>query len=115
MSNQTSTINGFNTESLDVSDLFREIDSVIESRIRSGFFEATPESLGLDPRCASRIWFDEEWIVVRRSDFRFLNYYGGFEYIGQEFVQNVGSYVFYSAGHDRVGDCLKAAFRQLNC
>jgi hypothetical protein len=63
--------------------------------------------LGLDQRASyGGLWVDvrnEEFIAVKASDDRVLQYYGGFEYIDKEFRKEYGGYVFYLAEPDEEG------------
>jgi hypothetical protein len=72
--------------------------------------EVRPDDLGLDKRCAYHLYIDEEYIAVQKSDLRNLRYYGGFEYVGEEYVQELGDYVFYHAEDERVADHLAEYF-----
>jgi hypothetical protein len=43
--------------------------------------------------------------VHKEADQR-LCYYGGFEYVDKYYRQELGDYVFYTAGDDRIDECL---------
>jgi len=61
--------------------------------------------LGLDERAGYLfISIEEEWIATNNT--RPLDYYGGFEYVEQEYKAVVGAMTFYSADHSRVSDAL---------
>jgi len=63
--------------------------------------------LGLDSRAGYCLYVDEDrtTIVVDISNDRTLQYYGGFEYINKEYRQELGDWVFYFDGDERVSDC----------
>jgi Txe/YoeB family toxin of Txe-Axe toxin-antitoxin module len=65
----------------------------------------SPEKLGLDRRAGWSLMVDEDhtFIAVEGDQGRrALNYYGGFEYVSEEYVQTVGDWTFYSAEDSRV-------------
>ena len=65
--------------------------------------EVSAEQLGLDRRAFWGYAFvDESAIVVIKEQTRTLDYYGGFEYVDKDYRREVGDYVFYLAGDDRV-------------
>ena len=78
-----------------------EINGKIEAIIDE-MREVKPEELGLDRRCAFQLFIDEEYIAVQKSDLRNIRYYGGFEYVSEEYVLELGEYVFYNAEDERV-------------
>jgi hypothetical protein len=86
-----------------------EINEKVEAIIDE-MREVLPADLGLDKRSAYRLYVDEEYIAVQKSDLRTLRYYGGFEYVGEEYVQELGGYVFYHAEDERVAGHLEEYF-----
>lgn len=74
--------------------------------------EATLEDstmLGLDERCG-KLYVGDDFLAVSVGADRWLQYYGGFEYIEKEYRQQIGDYVFYSVDADRVAE----AFDHMN-
>lgn len=72
--------------------------------------EVHPASaFGLDERCGD-LHKGEDFLAVSLGADRWLQYYGGFEYIEKEYRQQIGDYVFYSVDADRVAE----AFDHLN-
>ena len=64
------------------------------------------EAVGLDVRAGYLFISTEEgWIASRNT--RSLEYYGGFEYIGEEYRVTVGEITFYSSDHSRVADAIE--------
>jgi hypothetical protein len=61
-----------------------------------------PEDCGLDNRTAYNVWIGDEGIVIRKSDLRTANYYGGFEYVDKEDIVAVGDYILYTINSDRI-------------
>ena len=85
------------------NELFDKVNDLAQEVIDE-CTEHQPSDLGLDPRAGSRLYVDPErtFIAVSYRDSRALNYYGGFEYIGQEYVTTLGDWVFYSGDDERV-------------
>ena len=64
------------------------------------------EAVGLDSRAGYVFISTEEgWIASRNT--RSLEYYGGFEYISEEYRVTVGEITFYSSDHSRVADAIE--------
>lgn len=91
-------------------NLINEINQKVEVFV-GGLTQVTGADLGLDER-VGRLYTDGfDGIAVHKEADRRLQYYGGFEYIDKYYRQEIGDYVFYMAGDDRVEDCL-AIFRE---
>ena len=72
----------------------------------SGAVRVSAEEVGLDRRAGYVFVSTEEgWIASRNT--RSLEYYGGFEYIGEEYRVTVGEITFYSSDHSRVADAIE--------
>ena len=72
-----------------IQDALSELDQQIAGSV-------TPhkaEDAGLDPRCGM-IYLGEDFLATR--DRRSLDYYGGFEYVDPEYIQQVGGWTLYS-------------------
>jgi hypothetical protein len=94
-----------------MQNLINEINQKVEVYVGS-LTEVKGSDLGLDER-VGRLYTDGfEGIVVHREADRRLCYYGGFEYVDVYYRQELGDYVFYMQGEDRVDDCLDH-FRRL--
>ena len=64
------------------------------------------EAVGLDRRAGYVFISTEEgWIATRNT--RTLDYYGGFEYIDQNYKTVAGEITFYSSDHSRVADAIE--------
>jgi len=88
-----------------MQSLINEINQRVEIYV-GGLTQVTGADLGLDER-VGRVWTDgHEGIVVHRDADRRLQYYGGFEYVDEYYRQELGDYVFYMQGEDRVDECL---------
>jgi len=67
------------------------------------------EDLGLDPRsCYGNLYISEEGVAIKNRYDRSLQYYGGFEYVDEEYRYEIGEYVFYSSDASRVRDCIQS-------
>lgn len=81
----------------------RMVDEYFED---SGAQRVSAEAVGLDHRAGYVFVSTEEgWIASRNT--RSLEYYGGFEYIGEEYRVTVGEITFYSSDHSRVADAIE--------
>ena len=81
----------------------RMVDDYFED---SGAQRVSAEDVGLDRRSGYVFISTEEgWIASRNT--RSLEYYGGFEYIGEEYRVTVGEITFYSSDHSRVADAIE--------
>lgn len=91
-------------------NLINEINQRVEIFV-GGLTQVTGADLGLDER-VGRLYTDGfDGIAVHKEADSRLQYYGGFEYIDKYYRQEMGDYVFYMAGDDRVEDCL-SIFRE---
>lgn len=86
---------------MNLSDLLAETESQVAEVLASAT-QCAPGALGLDDRCASRIWRGEDFLAVTHNSNRTLRYYGGFEYVDDEYITSIGNYVFYSTEDSRV-------------
>lgn len=59
------------------------------------------QEAGLDNRCG-HIWITRNFIVAKKGVSGNIDYYGGFEYVGDDERFTVGDYTFYSADDNRV-------------
>jgi hypothetical protein len=70
--------------------------------------QVTAKDLGLDERAGNRFYTDgEDGIIVDREADRILQYFGGFEYVDKYYREEIGNYVFYLTGDNRVDECLE--------
>lgn len=84
-----------------IDDLYEKAGEVI-----SDMDQIKPEECGLDNRAGYRLYISPDAIAVSKSGDRSLQYYGGFEYVDDEYRQPLGEYVFYlreDDGDGRVG------------
>ena len=88
-----------------------ELQEQIEQMVDDYFEDAaaqrvSAEDVGLDRRAGYLFISTEEgWIASRNT--RSLEYYGGFEYIGEEYRVTVGEITFYSSDHSRGADAIE--------
>lgn len=88
-----------------VQNLLDEINDLVDAFMTAAN-EVVPAVLGLDDRCAHRLYVTEDAIIVNKSNDKSLQYYGGFEYVLDESRHEIGDWVFYSAEHPRVAEHL---------
>ena len=88
-------------------ELQDQIDNLIDQYLEdSEAVRVSAEAVGLDHRAGYLFISTEEgWIASRNT--RSLEYYGGFEYIGEEYRVTVGEITFYSDDHSRVWDAIE--------
>ena len=67
--------------------------------------------IGLDHRIGM-LYIDEECIIVDKNNDRMLQYYGGAEYVDKEFRSEIGDYVIYTNGDDRVRGWLERYYEE---
>jgi len=88
-----------------VLDLMQDLETQILNTVAS-LPEVRAEDLGLDRRAAYTLWIDEDAVIVRKSEDRTLQYFGGFEYVDSSARMECGDYVIYTNDDSRVYDCL---------
>jgi hypothetical protein len=96
-----------------LEEMFEEIDSRLHDALEQ-MVMVTAADVGLDLRAGRRLWIDSQHIVVRSSDDRILQYYGGFQYVDPEYRSEFRGYVIYrrkepyeaDLDEDRVGGAL---------
>ena len=59
--------------------------------------------LGLDERCG-KLWVDDTCIVCDENNLRALSYYGGFEYIDDEYKKTLNGYTIFTVSGDKDDD-----------
>ena len=84
-----------------VADMMDAVNEVVERNVRQ-MTVVNADQLGLDIRAGSRLYVDENYIVVAVGSSRALDYYGGFEYVDSACVQVIGDFKFYSFEDERV-------------
>jgi len=98
-----------------MSDLYTIVNvmnDMVEQFIDDKFQMVKPKEVGLDTRSSYQLFINEDYIAIRKSDRRSLDYYGGFEYVDEEHVTVLGDYIFYSADDERVQGHLDEFFHQ---
>lgn len=90
--------------------LNRQVNDLVKETLEQDFKEATRDQLKdvrLDPRAMPcKAWFSDDTLVIRKSDERLLNYYGGFEYVDDRHRKTLGDYVMFSDECSRVSSIL---------
>ena len=88
-------------------ELQEQIECIVDQYFEDASAQrVSAEAVGLDARAGYVFISTEEgWIASRNT--RSLEYYGGFEYIGEEYRVTVGEITFYSSDHSRVADALE--------
>lgn len=99
---------------MNLFDTLDEMNQTLTDQINADMEMISPEQIGLDGRCAYRVWISEEAIAVRKSDDGRMQYYGGFEYVDKEYRREFGDWVFYFADDERISDHLSQFYDQEN-
>ena len=88
-------------------ELQEQIEQMVDQYFEdSAAQRVSAEAVGLDHRAGYVFISTEEgWIASRNT--RSLEYYGGFEYIGEEYRIVAGEITFYSSDHSRVADAIE--------
>ena len=83
--------------------MFDRITELAESLIK-GMTEHTNTGSYIDCRAFKTFWvdMDKQYLAIMVSDHRSAGYYGGFEYINEEYEMTCGDYVFYSNDDEHV-------------
>lgn len=84
---------------------FEEIKDAATALAQEAIEDASPttaEACGMDERAGGRVFIGDDFIAVRLSDDRLLQYYAGFEYVDKDYRTEVGGYVFYATESERV-------------
>jgi hypothetical protein len=84
---------------------FYEMTSIVDDSVAQFIAcaeEVKPEVCGLDNRAGYKLFITEDVIACSMSADKNLQYYGGFEYVDQEYRSVMGGYVFYSGDDERV-------------
>lgn len=95
---------------MNVFELLDQVNEMVEEMI-SEMTKTNSSKLGLDYRASPVLWVDEDCIIVEKYHDRTLQYYGGFEYVNPEYRKDLGDYVIYLYGDDRVTECIDRFFR----
>ena len=88
-------------------ELAQQVNETVSQYIfDSGAVQTCASEAGLDERCGEiYISVEHGWIATEQIGS--LEYYGGFEYIGEDYRVTVGEITFYSSDHSRVADALE--------
>ena len=91
-------------------ELKEQIEQMVDQYFEdSGAQRVSTEKVGLDPRAGYVFVSTEEgWIAAVAGNVRSLEYYGGFEYIGEEYKVTIGEITFYTDDHSRVWDAIES-------
>lgn len=88
----------------DALDVVHDAICNLEETLRNAD-SVNAEELGLDRR-AGFVFVTDDAILVRSNCVRTLEYYGGFEYVEDDYKLSFGGVTVYFADSERVADCL---------
>ena len=88
-------------------DIDGRVADIVETFIDQECKPGNRDNTGLDPRAfQGKFYFNRDCIVVTAGMNRSLRYYGGFEYIDDDFIRQYGDYVIYSSHEQRVQEVI---------
>ena len=98
---------------MDLYDLTQSVEALVQEFFeQNGAKTVDASQLGLDRRAGYNLIVSEGdypgsgFVASSGSNTRSLSYYGGFEYVDNEYVTVVGDYTIYSAEDERVQNCI---------
>ena len=81
------------------------VQEKMELFVNNEMMRVCASELGLDERCGY-VYVNEDCIVVQYNYTRGLEYYGGFEYVDDEYKIRMGDFIVYMNEDDRVADAI---------
>ena len=90
-----------------IQDYLDEVNDNVAAYINKNFHHVPAADIYLDDRIG-RVWIfpDERMVAVERGHSqRMLEYYGGFEYIEDEFKVTIGNWVIYKSENENGDIC----------
>lgn len=92
---------------MDALDIYNEARQKMDELVQT-LPQARASDCGLDPR-AGQFWVDDDaGVLIIRSNMQALKYYGGFEYVNDDYVIELAGYTIYDEQDSRVGDVIEA-------
>lgn len=88
------------------------VTEMVNETVYNNTEQTNADRLGMDSRAGYKLFVNEDYIIVEKSESRMLDYYGGFEYIDSDYVETLGDFVFYSAQDERVQGHLDRYFNK---
>ena len=98
---------------MNLYNLISEANATMEEWLMEHATVTSAEAIGLDQRAGYRLWATTEAVIVKASNDRSLQHFGGFEYVDAEYRKQIGDYVIYSQDEDeecRVDECIQRLF-----
>jgi len=92
-----------------LQDYLDEVNYNVEAYINKNFCHVPASDINLDVR-VGRVWVhpDERMVAVERGHSqRMIEYYGGFEYIEDEFKMTIGNWVIYKSENEDGDICYR--------
>ena len=86
---------------MDFEELKRMAEELANEAVQ-GTTVHKPEEAGLDRRACCELYRGLDFLAIAKHDLNAMRYYGGFEYVDQLHVMDMGAYVFYSTEDARV-------------
>lgn len=84
-----------------------QVETIVQQYVDSAD-RVSADKIGLDRR-AGMVYVTDECIFAHKDSNKSLRYYGGFEYVSDEFVKQIGDYVFYMLRDEYDEECRRVA------
>jgi hypothetical protein len=91
-----------NTTFDSIDEMAYAVNGAVNRTVHATMTACRADEMGLDSRAGYTLFVNDEYIAVPSSGIRSLEYYGGFEYVDEEYTFVLGDYKFYSTDDDRV-------------
>lgn len=88
-----------------ILSIMNDVQEKMERFVNNDMMRVCASELGLDERCGY-VYVNEDCIVVQYNYTRGLEYYGGFEYVDDEYKIRMGDFIVYMNEDDRVADAI---------
>ena len=88
-----------------ILSIMNSVQEKMERFVNNDMMRVCASELGLDERCGY-VYVNEDCIVVPYNYTRGLEYYGGFEYVDDEYKIRMGDFIVYMNEDDRVANAI---------
>jgi len=86
---------------MELSTLVDDLNNRFQEWLEANTEHCSAEKLGLDRR-AGNVYVSDEGVIIEKHNRRSFDYYGGGEYVADEYRASIGDYEVYYADDDRV-------------
>ena len=93
---------------MQIDDLVYDINQQVREALQE--LELVSAELGGLDRRSGRVYVSDSYVIAEGSNVRYMNYYGGFEYVDKECTITIGNFTFWSCEDDRVREFMDAYY-----